>query len=217
MRIKKGFVLREMCGENIVSAEGLEHINFNKLISLNSTAAFLWKALEGKEFTEEEMADYAEHKEYFDLSMMTDKFKSEWQANAHWLKLSFHAKSEFPSEPYKRAEGSLIKAHAKQILAEIVRFAGPEVLSACTTVHFGEATEECVTVLREMGYKAVIVEGNPMNYRSRGFVTSAPYGITAHSSVGLPAPECLMVQELVPGGLTGIQGQVCYADYDCLR
>ena len=56
MRIKKGFVLREMCGENIVSAEGLEHINFNKLISLNSTAAFLWKALEGKEFTEEEMA-----------------------------------------------------------------------------------------------------------------------------------------------------------------
>ena len=45
-----------MCGENIVSGEGLEHINFNKLISLNSTAAFLWKALEGKEFTAEEMA-----------------------------------------------------------------------------------------------------------------------------------------------------------------
>lgn len=56
MKIKNGFVLREMCGENIVAAEGLEHINFNKLISLNSTAAFLWKALEGKEFTEEEMA-----------------------------------------------------------------------------------------------------------------------------------------------------------------
>ena len=31
---------------------------------------------------------------------------------------------------------------------------------------------------KEMGYKAVIVEGNPMNYRSRGFVTSADYGIT---------------------------------------
>ena len=68
-----------------------------------------------------------------------------------------------------------------------------------------------------MGYKAVIVEGNPMNYRSRGFVTSAPFGITAHESVGLPAPECLMVKELVPGGLEGITGQVCYADYECLR
>ena len=70
---------------------------------------------------------------------------------------------------------------------------------------------------RNLGYKAVIVEGNPMNYRSRGFKTSADYGITAHESVGLPAPECLMVQELVPGGLEGIRGQVCYSDYECLR
>ena len=69
---------------------------------------------------------------------------------------------------------------------------------------------------RELGYRAVIVEGNPMNYRSRGFVTSDAYGITAHESVGLPAPECLMVRELVPGGLEGITGQVCYADYKCL-
>ena len=69
---------------------------------------------------------------------------------------------------------------------------------------------------KELGYQAVIVEGNPMNYRSRGFVTSADFGITAHESVGLPAPECLMVKELVPGGLKGIHGQVCYADYECL-
>ena len=69
----------------------------------------------------------------------------------------------------------------------------------------------------ESGYKAVIVEGNPMNYRSRGFVTSADYGITAHESVGLPAPECLMVKELIPGGLEGIKGVVSYADYECLR
>ena len=68
-----------------------------------------------------------------------------------------------------------------------------------------------------LGYKAVIVEGNPMNYRSRGFVTSTDFGITAHETVGLPAPECLMVRELIPGGLTGIHGQVCYADYECLR
>ena len=70
---------------------------------------------------------------------------------------------------------------------------------------------------RELGYKAVIVEGNPMNYRNRGFVTSADYGIIAHESVGLPAPECLMVRELIPGGLNGIHGQVSYADYQALR
>ena len=69
----------------------------------------------------------------------------------------------------------------------------------------------------QMGYKVVIVEGNPMNYHNRGFVTSADYGITAHESVGLPAPECLMVKELVPGSLAGICGQVNYSDYECLR
>lgn len=70
---------------------------------------------------------------------------------------------------------------------------------------------------KALGYKVVIVEGNPMNYRSRGFVTSRDFGITAHESVGLPAPECLMVKELIPGGLDGISGQVCYSDYECLR
>ena len=70
---------------------------------------------------------------------------------------------------------------------------------------------------KAMGYKAVIVEGNPMNYRSRGFVTAADHGITAHESIGLPAVECLMVKELIPGGLEGIRGVVCYSDYECLR
>lgn len=56
MKIKDGFILREMCGEHIVAGEGIEHINFNKLISLNSTAAFLWKKLVGKTFDVEEMA-----------------------------------------------------------------------------------------------------------------------------------------------------------------
>lgn len=70
---------------------------------------------------------------------------------------------------------------------------------------------------KEMGYKAVIVEGNPLNYRSRGFVTSADHGITAHESVGLPATECLMVKELVPGGLEGIRGVVRYDDYKSLQ
>ena len=68
----------------------------------------------------------------------------------------------------------------------------------------------------ELGYKAVIVEGNPQNYRSRGFVTSADFGIVAHQSIGLPAVECLMAKELVPGGLDGIHGVVSYSDYECL-
>lgn len=80
-----------------------------------------------------------------------------------------------------------------------------------------ELIEYGFQIAARMGFRAVIVEGNPMNYRSRGFSTSADYGITAHESVHLPAPECLMVRELIPGGLNGIHGEVNYGDYQTLR
>lgn len=37
---------------------------------------------------------------------------------------------------------------------------------------------------KERGFKVVIVEGDPNNYRNRGFNTSADFGITAAESVG---------------------------------
>jgi hypothetical protein len=43
MRQKEGFVLRTVCGENVIVGEGLGTIDFGKLISLNETAAWLWK------------------------------------------------------------------------------------------------------------------------------------------------------------------------------
>lgn len=49
--------MRVVCGENVVSGEGLKQVNFSKLVSLNATATFLWKALQGKDFTAETMAD----------------------------------------------------------------------------------------------------------------------------------------------------------------
>lgn len=69
---------------------------------------------------------------------------------------------------------------------------------------------------RQMGFTACMVEGNPANYRARGFTTSAPYGIVAAESVHLPHPDCLMVKELVPGGLEGIHGEVDYSMYETL-
>ena len=57
MRIKKGFVLRELLGQKIVTGEGLEQIDFNKLVSLNSSAAYLWEHLVSREFDLETMVD----------------------------------------------------------------------------------------------------------------------------------------------------------------
>ena len=57
MKTKKGFELRDVCGENVIIAEGIENIDFTKLINLNETAAFLWKkASERTSFTADELA-----------------------------------------------------------------------------------------------------------------------------------------------------------------
>ena len=43
MRQKKGYVLREVCGEHVIMGEGLGAINFGRLLCLNETAAWLWQ------------------------------------------------------------------------------------------------------------------------------------------------------------------------------
>ncbi len=70
---------------------------------------------------------------------------------------------------------------------------------------------------KALGFKAVLVEGDPRNYRSRGFVTSADHGIVAGPSIHLPHVSCLMVRELEPGALAHIRGTVDYSFYDTLR
>lgn len=56
MKINKGFELREMCGEHIIIGTGVENIDFSKVISLNESAAWLWREVEGKEFTSQSLA-----------------------------------------------------------------------------------------------------------------------------------------------------------------
>lgn len=69
---------------------------------------------------------------------------------------------------------------------------------------------------KEMGYEAVLVEGNPSNYNARGFETSCNYDILASEKIKLPRPECLMVKELKEGALTYIKGIVDYSYYESL-
>ena len=46
MRIKDGFILREVAGNYIVVAVGEAVKGFNGVINLNETGAFLWKQLQ---------------------------------------------------------------------------------------------------------------------------------------------------------------------------
>lgn len=56
MKVKKGFNIRQVCGENIIVAEGKENIDFSNIISMNDTSAFLWGKLQAMEnFTIDDM------------------------------------------------------------------------------------------------------------------------------------------------------------------
>ena len=69
---------------------------------------------------------------------------------------------------------------------------------------------------KAMGYKAVLVEGNPRNYNPRGFQSSYKFGIEAGPNIKLPHPDCLMVKELEEGALNEIGGLVDYSYYEAL-
>lgn len=57
MKIKHGFELRNVCGENIIIAHGVENIDFTRVITLNESAAYIWSKVVGKNFTEQDMVE----------------------------------------------------------------------------------------------------------------------------------------------------------------
>lgn len=57
MKTVEGFTLRTLAKEYIITAEKVTNINFNKLISLNESAAYLWESVQGKEFDAGTLAD----------------------------------------------------------------------------------------------------------------------------------------------------------------
>lgn len=55
MKTVPGFKLRKLVNDHILIAEGINLVDFNKMISFNPTAAYLWESVEGKEFTVEDL------------------------------------------------------------------------------------------------------------------------------------------------------------------
>jgi len=91
----------------------------------------------------------------FNLSQMTDKYKSEWKDNAGWLRLSFHALQEFPDRPYLNAGYDQVKNDCILVKDQIRRFAGEELMGPVTTLHWGAANKEGCRALKDQGYRAL--------------------------------------------------------------
>lgn len=50
MRIKQGYKIRNIAGENVIVAIGKLNVNLTKVISLNPTSVWLWEQLGNEEF-----------------------------------------------------------------------------------------------------------------------------------------------------------------------
>ena len=59
MKAQTGFHLRNVCGERVIVAEGVENIDFSKIISMNETAAYLWQKIDGNgEFSFDDLTSF---------------------------------------------------------------------------------------------------------------------------------------------------------------
>lgn len=84
MRIRKGLEVKDICGEHIVMAEGIENVDFSKIVSLNESAYLLWTNLLDKDFTEADMVgillenyEVDKHVAEADVKELVDKWMKE--------------------------------------------------------------------------------------------------------------------------------------------
>ena len=58
MKAKPGFNIRNVCGQDLVVAEGEENIDFSNIISMNETSSYLWKKVQKMDsFTVDDMVN----------------------------------------------------------------------------------------------------------------------------------------------------------------
>jgi len=55
MKIKEGYKIKKMAGENVIITQGRYGMDMTKVITFNDTAEWLFNQLHGKEFTQTEV------------------------------------------------------------------------------------------------------------------------------------------------------------------
>ncbi len=107
----------------------------------------------------------------FCIADMPDCYKSEFADNSDWLKMSFHAKSEFPDRPYQSADADTLAADYDLVHGEITRFAGERSFMRPLVIHWAMTNPENFRVLKERG----------VNLLTGGFIDSISHIGEKHS------------------------------------
>lgn len=107
---------------------------------------------------------YKNDHEEFDLSRFPDCYKGEFADNAQWMRLSFHAFSEFPDRPYQNTTPDKLAKDYDQVLNEIYRFAGEKSYIPMEALHWAMARPSAFGELRKRGVR--LLEGQFVSPRT---------------------------------------------------
>lgn len=83
MKLKEGFLLRQLAGEYVVVPVGEASLDLRGMITLNETGAFLWEQLQSEQteqtLTDKLLADYAvdEAQARRDVACFTEKLRQQ--------------------------------------------------------------------------------------------------------------------------------------------
>lgn len=100
----------------------------------------------------------------FTLKEFPDCYRGEWQEASDWLRLAFHAYSEFPDRPYQNVGAEKMAADYDLVVSELTRIAGPESVNPPIVLHWAMSRPESFKVLKERGVK--IMAGQFINPRT---------------------------------------------------
>lgn len=91
----------------------------------------------------------------FDITQFPDRYKGEWQDNADWLRLSFHAYANLPDRPYQYASAEKLLSDFDLVADQIHRFAGENVFSPPTVIHWAMTQPSAFKALAERGVRVL--------------------------------------------------------------
>lgn len=86
-----------------------------------------------------------------ELSSFPERYKGEFSDNSDWVKMSWHAYSEFPDRPYQNAAPEKVAADYDLIRNEVCRFAGEESFIPPVAAHW--------SMIRPDGMKELVKRG----------------------------------------------------------
>jgi len=91
----------------------------------------------------------------FDLTQFPDRYRKEWQDNADWLKLAFHARANDPSRLYQYASPQTVIADLDKVVEQICRFAGEQTNSPTTLIHWAMVQPAAFKLLAKRGVRTL--------------------------------------------------------------